>query len=110
MLNIDELENQIKEAWQSIVPPALETCLKNMFGIEGEVPNETAKAFADTFDELTTDAIGGLLAAAIDYYVKNIDVTGTVITVGSPGTQTAKISAAPMPSLGGSIPNTFGIS
>ena len=50
-----------------------------------------------------------LIANAIDYYVKNISITGTIITVGSMVTQTAMIAPAPTPVVAGAIPNTLGI-
>ena len=39
-----------------------------------------------------------------------MNITGTIITAGSPSTQVAKISPAPTPITGGKIPNTLGIS
>jgi len=49
------------------------------------------------------------LAEAIDYYIKNADITGTIITVGNKFTQTAKINPPGTPVMGGKIPNTLGI-
>jgi hypothetical protein len=49
------------------------------------------------------------MAQAIDYYTKNAQIFGTVITMGSPTTQTAMINSTPMPATNGSIPNTLGI-
>ena len=43
------------------------------------------------------------------YYVRNIEISGTVITVGGPMTQTAKINGMPTPILNGVVPNTLGI-
>jgi hypothetical protein len=69
-----------------------------------------AKDIADTFDELVSESLADIIANAIDYYIKNMNITGTIITVGSPVTQTAVIAPAPTPITGGKIPNTFGIS
>jgi hypothetical protein len=50
------------------------------------------------------------IANAIDYYIKNMAITGTIITVGSPVTQTAVITSMPTPVANGKVPNTLGIS
>ena len=110
MLNLTELTNQITEAWRNTVPPALEVCVKELLGENGKMQDYAAENFKNTFDELTSDTIGELIATAIDYYIKNMDITGKVITVGNAFTQTAPIVAPPMPSMGGKIPNTLGIS
>ena len=67
-------------------------------------------AIAETFDDLVTEPLAENLANAIDYYVKNIAITGTIITSGSPVTQTAMISSMPTPVINGKVPNTLGIS
>ena len=46
---------------------------------------------------------------AIDYYVKNISISGTVLTTGSPVAQQAVIIPAPTPVVAGVIPNTLKI-
>ena len=76
---------------------------------ESELGKEKAKEFAETFDELVTEQLAKLIANAIDYYIKNISITGTIITTGSPVTQMAVIAPAPVPSTAGKIPNTLGI-
>ena len=69
-----------------------------------ELGNEQAKEVATVFDEMVSEALADILANAIDYYVKNMNITGTIITVGGPTTQTATIAPAPTPITGGKIP------
>lgn len=110
MLNKNDLKSQLQSALSNTIPPALEQCLINYSGFESEKLNAAAKEFRDTFDEMVSEPLAELIASAIDYYVKNASVTGTIITVGGMTTQTAVISPAPNPVAGGKIPNTFGIS
>ena len=64
----------------------------------------------EIFEKTSTATYLEYTENAIDYYVKNMNITGTIITAGSPSTQVAKISPAPTPITGGKIPNTLGIS
>ena len=109
MLKPDDLKSQLKSAFSAYLPPALEQCLVNAAGVESDAVNEMAKNFADTFDDLVSEPLAESIANAIDYYVKNATITGTIITVGSMVTQTAQIAPAPTPVTGGKIPNTLGI-
>jgi len=110
MLKVDTLKKQLKDGLTEIYKPAIEQIILASYPTETTYGNEKAKELAEMFDDLTSDMFAELLANAIDYYVKNISITGTVITVGSPTTQTARINAAPMPVSAGKIPNTLGIS
>ena len=110
MLKVDDLESQLKTALKNIIPPAIEQCKLAEYPMDSELGKSRAKAFADTFDELVSEELAKLIASAIDYYVKNMNITGTIITSGSPSTHVAKISPAPTPITGGKIPNTLGIS
>ena len=109
MLKVDDLESQLKTALKKIIPPAIEQCKLAEYPMDSELGKSRAKAFADTFDELVSEELAKLIASAIDYYVKNISIFGTIITVGSMVTQTAVIAPAPSPVTAGSIPNTLGI-
>ena len=109
MLKVNDLETQLKGALHNIIPPAIEQCKINEYPNESELGKEKAKEFAETFDELVTEQLAKLIANAIDYYIKNISITGTIITTGSPVTQMAVITPAPVPSTAGKIPNTLGI-
>lgn len=109
MLKVDDLKSQIASAIKNIVVPAIEQCIKNKTSQKSDKEYEEAKKFAESFDNQVTDQLADSLANAIDYYIKNADITGTIITVGSPTTQTAVISPPPTPVVGGKVPNTFGI-
>jgi hypothetical protein len=109
MLDVDKLKEQIKEGIQNIVIPAIERVELLKLPQQSAAGNEMSKNVADTFDELVSDALADIIANAIDYYVKNMNITGTIITNGSPTTQVAQISPAPTPITGGKIPNTLGI-
>lgn len=109
MLKKNDLKDQIKAALSNTIPPALEQCMLNSFGNESEAGRKVAEDFKNTFDEMVSEPLAESLAGAIDYYVRNADITGTIITVGSMVTQTAMISPPPTPITGGKIPNTLGI-
>lgn len=109
MLRVGDLESQLKSALGNIIPKAIEQCKLNEYPNESELAKEKAKEFAETFDDLVTEQLAKLIASAIDYYIKNATITGTIITAGSPATQMAAITPAPMPSTAGKIPNTLGI-
>jgi hypothetical protein len=108
MLVAKNLEDQIKSALKNIIPPAIEQCILASLPEESKLGNEKAKEFADTFDKLVSADLASLLASAIDYYVHNISIYGTIITVGSMVTQTAPIIPSP-PTTAGKVPNTLGI-
>ena len=110
MLNVDGLKDNIKQMIQDIVIPAIKEIELARQPVKSDVGDKQAQQIADTFDELVTDSLAENLANAIDYYVKNIAITGTIITVGGPFSQTAKISSMPTPVANGKVPNTLGIS
>lgn len=110
MLKKSTLKKQLKSALTDIYKPAIEQCILAMFPSTSTAGDKKAKEIATMLDDLTADMFAERLANCIDYYVRNISITGTVITTGSPVTQTARIVQAPMPSVAGKIPNTLGIS
>lgn len=106
---VADLENQIKCAFQNIIPPAIERCKLGEYQMESDIAKKKAKEYADTFDELVSADLAKLIANAIDYYIKNACITGQIITVGGWVTQMAPIVPAPTPVVAGKIPNTLGI-
>lgn len=110
MLKVDDLKSQIKTGIQNIVIPAIERIELMKQPVTSELGTEQAKNVADTFDELISEPLAEVIANAIDYYVKNIAITGTIITIGGPTTQTAQITSMPTPVTNGKVPNTLGIS
>ena len=109
MLNVNKLKSEIADGIRNIVIPAIETIELCKYPTS-KLAEKSAKETAVMFDELVTDSLSEVIANAIDCYIKNMNITGTIITVGTPVTQTAVISPAPTPITGGKIPNTFGIS
>ena len=109
MLKVDTLKEQIKSGLTEVYKPAIEQCLLALFPTQTTAGNEKAKEIAELFDNMTADLFAEMLAKCIDYYVKNITITGTIITTGSPVTQTAQIYGAAMPVMAGKLPNTLGI-
>ena len=110
MLNVDGLKDNIKQAIQEIVIPAVLEIERARQPNKSEIGDAQAEQIAKTFDELVSEPLADNIANAIDYYVKNIAITGTIITIGSPTTQTAVITSMPTPVANGKIPNTLGIS
>ena len=76
---------------------------------KSNIGDSYAESFANNFDEMVSEQLAEVFASAIDYYVKNIEISGTVITMGSSTTQTAKINGMSTPILNGVVPNTLGI-
>ena len=110
MLNVDGLKEQIKQSIQEIVIPAIKEIERARQPNKSELGDAQAEQIAKTFDELVSEPLADNLANAIDYYVKNIAITGTIITTGTPVTQTAVITSMPTPVANGKVPNTLGIS
>lgn len=110
MLNADVLKNQIKDAIHVTVIPAISEITKISFPEQGKKGDELAEKMANTFDELVSEQLAEIIANAIDAYIKNMAITGTIITIGSPTTQTAQIFSTPSPMTNGKVPNTLGVS
>ena len=110
MLNVGDLQIAIKNALTDIYKPAVKQAVLGLFNEKSEYAENIADTISTTFDETTSDQFAMLLANAIDYYVKNITITGTFITTGSPWTHMGAIVPADKPIMAGKTPNTLGIS
>lgn len=110
MLNVDGLKNQIMQIIKDVLVPAIKELELARQPNKSDVGDKQAEQIAQTFDELISEPLADNLANAIDYYIKNISITGTIITTGSPVTQTAVITSMPTPVTNGKVPNTLGIS
>ena len=110
MLNVDGLKEQIMQTIKDVIVPAIKEIELARQPNKSDVGDKQAEQIAQTFDELVTEPLADNLANAIDYYIKNMAITGTIITVGSPVTQTAVITSMPKPVSNGKVPNTLGIS
>ncbi len=109
MLDKETLKDQLANGMSTIVRPAIEECFKRMWPSKSDIGDTVAEDFANNFDELVSEQLAEVFASAIDYYIKNSEIFGTVITVGSPTTQTARINSLNTPIINGVIPNTLGI-
>jgi len=109
MLKPEVLKQQLLDMFNSTIPPAFEQAFLEMFPEKTDHGDEAAKKFGETIDKLVSEQWATTISQAIDYYVKNAQIYGTVITVGSPITQTAVINSTPVPVTNGKIPNTLGI-
>lgn len=109
MLKKDTLQSQLLDIFKNTIPGAFEKAMLESYPGSSKKGKERAKKFGETMSEMLSEEWASGIAAAIDYYVKNAQIFGTVITVGSPTTQTAMINSTPVPSINGSVPNTLGI-
>jgi hypothetical protein len=107
MLNPVSLEQQIKNALEQYLPPAFEQAAAILMPTETDAGKEICKDFGQAVSDMLADPLASSLAAAIDYYVKNITFQGTIMTTGTPVAQTAVIMPAPSPVVAGVIPNTL---
>lgn len=107
MLNPTNLEQQLKNAFEQYLPPAFEQAAKILLPTETEAGKEMCKDFGQAVSDMLSEPLASSLAAAIDYYVKNITFQGTIMTTGTPVAQTAFIAPAPTPIVAGVIPNTL---
>ncbi|MBO5005630.1 MAG: hypothetical protein J6D03_10520 [Clostridia bacterium] len=108
MLNQEKLFKEIKKAFDETFPTAFEHALKSTFPTATSVGNDIAKQFGKSINESISEPLAQRLAAAIDYYVRNANIYGTIITVGSPTTQMANINS-PKTLTNGKVPNTLGL-
>lgn len=109
MLKADVLEQNLADLFHSTIPTTFERALIQLFPEKTERGDDIAKKFGETIDKMLSDQWAKTIAQAIDYYVKNAQIFGNLITYGSPTTHTCQINSTPMPATNGSIPNTLGI-
>lgn len=108
MLNKSTLQKQLQQGFEDILPGAFEQALQATFPRKTEIGDKQAKEFGKVVSDLISEPLTKVIASAIDYYVRNISISGTIITVGSPTTQTAMINS-PSPITNGKVPNSLGI-
>lgn len=113
MLNPSQLKEDIKSSFSNIIPNALEICMRSTFTNLNDESEKLCSEFAKRFDEMVSDPLAERLADIIDQYVKSMCIYGTIITTGSPVTQTAPINPGGAINVAnpvaGKVPNTFGI-
>lgn len=108
MLKVDQLEKEIKKAFDETLPGALEQAMLMIFPEQSKTGDSIAKKFGETANDLISEPLAQRLAAAIDYHVRSADIYGTIITIGSMVTQTAVVNS-PSALTNGKVPNTLGI-
>lgn len=109
MLNPDKLKSELQKAFEEVLPNAFEQALVQTFPEKTEEGSKKAKQFGETITEMLSEDLATRIAGAIDFYVKNISISGLIITMGSPFTQTANINS-PSPVTNGLVPNSLKIS
>jgi len=108
MLNVATLKSQLQGAFEEILPGAFEQAMLCALPSKTAVGSDMAKNFGDTVCDLIAEPLAEALSSAIDYYVKNITIYGTILTTGTPVSQTAIITS-PSPITNGKVPNSLGI-
>ena len=111
MLDKNALKDNIEAGLRDIVAPAIEECILRTYPGKSDIGDKTAEQFKLNFDKLVSEQLAEVLASAIDYYVRNIEIYGKIWS--SPliphSMFQAKINSFSMPMLNGTIPNSLGI-
>ena len=113
MLNPTQLKADLKGMFSDIIPGAIQVCMRGTFVESTTESDKLCKDFADRFDEMVSDQLAERLADIIDKYVKSICIYVTIITAGSPVTQTAPINPGGAVNvknpIAGKVPNILGV-
>ena len=110
MLDKGSLKDDIQGALEDILPTALSQTVQGLFTLKTETGDQMAETFGKNLTEMIAEPLATRISDAIDTYVKCMSIQGTVLTMGSPFSQTAQIMSMPLPVLNGAIPNTLGVS
>lgn len=108
MLNPERLKQEIQGALEDYLPGAMEVAFKATMPQQTKHGDTMAERFGETVTKTLAEPLAQALASAIDYHVKSISCFGTIITAGSPVTQTAVIMS-PSALTNGKVPNSIGI-
>lgn len=110
MLNSTAFANEIKGIFDDILPDALEAALNSLADYKSKDLEKKNKEFADMLTNMLSMPLSQRLAGAIDHYIKSGQIYGTIITTGSPLSQTGVIAPSPLGmATSGKVPNTLGI-
>lgn len=110
MLNSTSLQNELKEIFDDILPDAIEVALNSQLDYKSKDAEDKNKELADHFTDMVSLPLAQRIAGAIDHYIKSGQIYGTIITAGTPITQTAVIAPSPLGMVtSGKVPNTLGI-
>lgn len=107
------MKMDLKNTFSQILPNAIEVCMRSTFTDMNDQSEKLCSEFAKRFDDMVSDALAERIADIIDQYVKSMCIYGTVITAGSPVTQTALINPGGVVNIAnpvaGKIPNILGV-
>lgn len=109
MLKPDILKEDLLKQLNEIFTTSFNIAHQCVNPSQSEQGEKDAQKFAETANELISPVMAEVFSKAIDAYVKNIQLSGTFITNGSPSTHTGTINSTPVPATNGSVPNTLGI-
>lgn len=107
-LKVNDLQKALQKSFEEVFAPAFEEAFRAMLPETSKKGKDKASEFGEIIKDQIAEPMSTRMAEAIDYYIKNADVYGTIITVGGMTTQTASINS-PSPITNGKVPNTFGI-
>ena len=112
MLDVDLLSEQIAQGIRTTIIPAICRMEMQRAPIKNNQVRKECEAMAKAFDDIVTDRLAEIIAKSIDYYIKNGDIHGIIMTTGSPTIQFANVNSAiaDTPVTKGVILNTLGIS
>ncbi len=108
MLNKTRLKNELKAAFDDIFPGAFEEAYLATMPTLTKEGKDIAKEFGERVNKLISDDLSTAMASAIDYYVRNISISGTLITQGTPVLHTCRINS-PSPLVNGILINSLKI-
>jgi len=113
MLNPSQMKTDLKNTFSQIIPNAIEVCMRSTFTDMNDQSEKLCSEFAERFDNLVSEPLAERIADIVDQYVKSMCIYGTIITAGSPATQTAIINPGGTINIAnpvaGKIPNIFGV-
>ena len=89
--NKEWLAGQIKEIFEQIVGPAINDAIKSQWDTPSKLGIRTADTFEETFIGESAEPFANAFAEALYSFAVNGDITGTIVTIGTPTTQYAKL-------------------
>jgi len=108
MLKVDELQKSLQVAFEEVLPSAFKEVMKAILPVKSEDGDDKVKAVEEMVKDLISKDLSTRIAEAIDYYIKNADIYGKIVTLGGPSMQMALIES-PLPFTNGKVQNTLGI-
>lgn len=101
-----KLQKNLKKMFDDLLPNAFAQALDETFSEKTKKGTEISQKFGETIKDLLSEDMSIQMSEIIDAYVKNANIHGTIITMGSAVTQTASINS-PNVIINGKVPNTL---